>query len=272
MHGCGNDYVYVNCFEEKVDDRPAFAKKVSDRHFGVGSDGLICICPSDKADFRMDMYNADGSCAQMCGNGIRCLARYVYDRGLTDRDSFVVETGAGLKTVWLGISGGKVESVRVCMGRPEFESSKIPVITDSPSFIAKSMEANGMAWTVTCVSMGNPHAVIFVDDVDWLDLSAIGPQFENNPIFPERINTEFVQVVDRSALKMRVWERGSGETLGCGTGSAASLAAAVVSGKCDNRVRMQLRGGELVVEWDRSENLIYMTGPAEYVFDGELLF
>ena len=185
MHGCGNDYVYVNCFEETVDDRPALARLVSDRHFGVGGDGLICICPSDKADFAMDMYNADGSCAQMCGNGIRCVAKYVYERGMTDKTVIDVETGAGVKTLWLNVENGVVESVRVCMGQPEFKAEKIPVLTDGESFINQPMEVGGMQWNVTAVSVGNPHAVVFVDNVDWLDLPTIGPLFENCPLFPE---------------------------------------------------------------------------------------
>ena len=271
MHGCGNDYVYVNCFEETVDDRPALARLVSDRHFGVGGDGLICICPSDKADFAMDMYNADGSCAQMCGNGIRCVAKYVYERGMTDKTVIDVETGAGVKTLWLNVENGVVESVRVCMRQPEFKAEKIPVLTDGESFINQPMEVGGMQWNVTAVSVGNPHAVVFVDNVDWLDLPTIGPLFENCPLFPERINTEFVQVIDRTTLKMRVWERGSGETLACGTGSTAALAAAVVNGKCEPYAKLLLRGGELNIEWNRDENLIYMTGPAVTVFDGELL-
>ena len=271
MHGCGNDYVYVNCFEETADDRPALARLVSDRHFGVGGDGLICICPSDKADFAMDMYNADGSCAQMCGNGIRCVAKYVYERGMTDKTVIDVETGAGVKTLWLNVENDVVESVRVCMGQPEFKAEKIPVLTDGESFINQPMEVGGMQWNVTAVSVGNPHAVVFVDNVDWLDLPTIGPLFENCPLFPERINTEFVQVIDRTTLKMRVWERGSGETLACGTGSTAALAAAVVNGKCEPYAKLLLRGGELNIEWNRDENLIYMTGPAVTVFDGELL-
>lgn len=271
MQGCGNDYIYVDCFREKLGDRPAFARRISDRHFGAGSDGLICICPSEKADFRMDMYNADGSCAQMCGNGIRCLARYVHDRGLTDKTVIDVETGAGIRTVWLSYENGAFVSARVCMGTPEFLSAKIPVLSDGDTFIDRPMEVGGMEWRVTCVSVGNPHAVVFVDNVDWLDLPALGPLFENNALFPERINTEFVQVVDRSTLKMRVWERGSGETLACGTGSTASLAAAVVNGKCERRATLQLLGGELTIEWDRGSDLLYMTGPADYVFDGELL-
>ena len=263
--------MYVNCFEETVEDRPALARLVSDRHFGVGGDGLICICPSDKADFAMDMYNADGSCAQMCGNGIRCVAKYVYERGMTDKTVIDVETGAGIKTLWLNVENGVVESVRVCMGEPEFKAEKIPVITEGESFINQPMEVGGMQWSVTAVSVGNPHAVVFVDNVDWLDLPTIGPLFENCPLFPERINTEFVQVIDRTTLKMRVWERGSGETLACGTGSTAALAAAVVNGKCEPYAKLMLRGGELNIEWNRDENLIYMTGPAVTVFDGELL-
>lgn len=273
MQGCGNDYVYVNCFEETIapEDRPELSRKVSDRHFGAGSDGLICICPSDKADFQMDMYNADGSQAQMCGNGIRCVAKYVYERGMTDKTVIDVETGAGVKTLWLNVENGVVESVRVCMGQPEFKAEKIPVMTDGESFINQPMEVGGMQWNVTAVSVGNPHAVVFVDNVDWLDLPTIGPLFENCPLFPERINTEFVQVIDRTTLKMRVWERGSGETLACGTGSTAALAAAVVNGKCEPYAKLLLRGGELNIEWNRDENLIYMTGPAVTVFDGELL-
>lgn len=270
MQGCGNDYVYVDCFKETIDDRPALSRKVSDRHFGAGSDGLICICPSDTADFKMDMYNADGSSAQMCGNGIRCLARYVYDHGMTDKTELTIETGAGERTVWLNVADGQVQSVRVCMGRPEFMAAKVPVLSDGDTFINRPMEVGGTAWNVTCVSVGNPHAVVFVDNVDWLDLPTLGPLFENDHIFPERINTEFVQVVDDHTLKMRVWERGSGETLACGTGSTASLAAAVVNGKCGERATLKLLGGELLIEWDRKSDLLYMTGPADYAYDGEL--
>ena len=218
----------------------------------------------------MDMYNADGSQAQMCGNGIRCVAKYVYERGMTDKTTIDVETGAGVKTLWLNVDGGVVESVRVCMGSPEFEPSKIPVDASGTAFIDQPMEVGGTMWNVTAVSVGNPHCVVFVDDVDWLDLPNIGPLFENHPLFPERVNTEFVQVIDRNTLKMRVWERGSGETMACGTGSTAALAAAVVNGRCENSARLILRGGELLIEWDRDKNLIYMTGPAVTVYDGEL--
>ena len=269
MHGCGNDYIYVNCFEEQIPDRPAAAVKLSDRHFGIGGDGLICICPSDRADFKMDMYNADGSYSQMCGNGIRCVAKYVYDRGLTDKKRITVETGGEIKTLWLQVEEGKVASVRVCMGAPEFRPEKIPVAAPGEDFILQPVEVLGRKWLVTCLSVGNPHAVVFVDHVGGLDLPTLGPAFENHPLFPERINTEFVEVVDRQTLKMRVWERGSGETLACGTGSTASLAAAAVTGKSDDSARLLLLGGELHIQWDRQENLLYMTGPAETVFDGE---
>ena len=273
MQGCGNDYVYVNCFEEDRPEaaRPEFSRKVSDRHFGAGSDGLICICPSDKADFKMDMYNADGSQAQMCGNGIRCVAKYVYERGMTDKTVIDVETGAGVKTLWLNLEDGVVESVRVCMGTPVFEPAQIPVDASGTAFIDQPIEVGGNMWNVTAVSVGNPHCVVFVDDVEWMDLPSIGPLFENHPLFPERVNTEFVQVIDRNKLKMRVWERGSGETMACGTGSSAALAAAVVNGRCENSARLILRGGELMIEWDRDKNLIYMTGPAVTVYDGEFL-
>ncbi|MCI6646307.1 MAG: diaminopimelate epimerase [Oscillospiraceae bacterium] len=268
MQGCGNDYIYVNCFAENVEDRPALARKISDRHFGIGGDGLICIDRSDVADFKMDMYNADGSHGKMCGNGIRCVAKYVYDNGMTDKTELTVETGSGVKTLQLQVEDGKVSTVRVCMGSPEFRPAQIPMKAEGENFIMRPIEVCGKRWDVTAVSMGNPHAVVFVDNVDWLNLEEIGPAFENHPMFPERVNTEFVQVVDEHTLKMRVWERGSGETLACGTGSSASLAAAVVCGKSAARVKMLLRGGELEIEWNRAENLIYMTGPAVKVFDG----
>ena len=268
MQGCGNDYIYVNCFAENVEDRPALARKISDRHFGIGGDGLICIDRSDVADFKMDMYNADGSHGKMCGNGIRCVAKYVYDNGMTDKTELTVETGSGVKTLQLQVEDGKVSTVRVCMGSPEFRPAQIPMKAEGENFIMRPIEVCGKRWDVTAVSMGNPHAVVFVDNVDWLNLEEIGPAFENHPMFPERVNTEFVQVVDEHTLKMRVWERGSGETLACGTGSSASLAAAVVCGKSAARVKMLLRGGELEIEWNRVENLIYMTGPAVKVFDG----
>lgn len=270
MQGCGNDYVYVDAITQQINDRPALAKKVSDRHFGIGADGLICIDKSDAADFKMDMYNADGSQGKMCGNGIRCVAKYVYERGMTDQTELTIETGSGVKTLQLSVEDGKVKSVRVCMGAPEFSPGKIPVCAQGENFIMRPIEVAGVRWEATCVSMGNPHAVVFVDNVDWLELEEIGPGFENHPIFPEQVNTEFVQVIDENTLKMRVWERGSGETLACGSGSSAALAAAVVCGKSSPKVKMILRGGELEIEWNRAENLIYMTGPAVTVFDGEI--
>lgn len=270
MQGCGNDYVYVNCLEETIADRPAMAKRVSDRHFGIGADGLICIDRSDVADFKMDMYNADGSHGKMCGNGIRCVAKYVYDHGMTDKTELSVETGSGVKQLQLQVENGKVQTVRVCMGAPEFRPELIPVAAEGENFIQRPVKVSGKTWDVTCISMGNPHAVVFVDNVDWLNLEEIGPHFENHPLFPERVNTEFVQVIDENTLKMRVWERGSGETLACGTGSSASLVAAVVCGKSNPKVKMLLRGGELEIEWNRAENLVYMTGPATRVFDGEI--
>ncbi len=270
MHGCGNDYVYVNCFEEQVADKAELSRRLSDRHFGVGADGLICICPSETADFMMDMYNADGSVGKMCGNGIRCLARYVYERGMTDKKEIEIETASGVKTVWLNVTDGAVENVRVCMGEADFSAANIPVDTNEADFILKPVEIGGVEWLVTAVSVGNPHAVVFVDNVDWLDLVTIGPQFENHLLFPDRINTEFVQVLDENNLKMRVWERGSGETLACGSGASAALAAAVKTGKSSSCVKMALRGGELTIEIDSNDNKIYMTGPATFVFDGEL--
>ena len=269
MQGAGNDYVYVNCFEEKIDDRPEMARRISDRHFGIGGDGLICICPSDRADFLMDMYNADGSHAGMCGNGIRCVGKYVYEHGMTNKTELLVESGGAVKTLWLNVDGGVVVSVRVDMGSPELDPGKIPVDLPVGRVVEVPVSIGGKRWDITCVSMGNPHAVVFVDDADSLDLEKTGPQFEHNRIFPERINTEFVQVIDGSTLKMRVWERGSGETLACGTGACASLVAATLTGRCAGRAKVLVRGGELEIEWDQAENKVYMTGPAAAVFEGE---
>lgn len=270
MHGSGNDYVYVNCFEEEIADRSAFAVKVSNRNFGVGSDGLICICPSVVADFQMDMYNADGSAAQMCGNGIRCVAKYVYDKGLTDKTELTVETRSGIKTLRLNIEGGAVQSVRVDMGSPELRPQYIPIAEHGRNFINRSVIVGEEEYFVTAVSVGNPHAIVFVPDVDALDLAVLGPRFENHPLFPERVNTEFVQVIDRNTLKMRVWERGSGETLACGTGATATLVASALNGHTGNTATIRLKGGDLFIEWDRENDRLYMTGPAVTVFDGEL--
>ena len=271
MHGCGNDYVYVNCFEEQVPDPEKTAILVSDRHFGIGADGLILIRPTDKADFEMEMYNADGSRGAMCGNGIRCVAKYVYDHGMTDRTQITVNTGSGVKTLDLTVKDGKVESVRVNMGTPELTASRIPVISDTEKAIEAPILADGRDWKFTAVSMGNPHAVVFVESLDRLQLEVTGPKFENHSIFPDRVNTEFVKVVDESTIQMRVWERGSGETLACGTGSCAAAVAAILTGKVSgNTVTVELRGGRLQVEWDREANTVYMTGPATTVFEGEI--
>ncbi len=271
MHGCGNDYVYVNGFAETVKNPGEVARFVSDRHFGIGSDGLILICPSDKADFEMAMYNADGSRAEMCGNGIRCVAKYVYDYGLTDKTRISVDTLAGIKYLELFVEEGKVREVTVNMGAPILEAEQIPVDFSNSPVISQPLDAAGKSYEVTCVSMGNPHCVIFMDeDVRELDLGKIGPDFENHARFPKRINTEFVNVIDETHLRMRVWERGSGETLACGTGTCATVVAAILNGLTKDEVSVELLGGSLRIRWDREQNLVYMTGPAEVVFDGEI--
>ena len=270
MQGLGNDYVYVNCLKEKIADPPELARKISDRHFGVGSDGLIMINPSDKADFEMEMYNADGSRAEMCGNGIRCVAKYVYDYGLTDKTYISVETLVGIKYLDLTVEDGKVSLVKVDMGQPILEPEKIPVAVKGSRVVDEPLLVDGKEYRMTCVSMGNPHAVIFVDeDVKNLPLEKIGPSFENHICFPKRVNTEFVRVIDRHTAEMRVWERGSGETLACGTGTCAVAVACVLNGLTEDAITVHLLGGDLYIEWDREKNTVYMTGPAEAVFDGE---
>lgn len=271
MHGLGNDYVYVNCLEEKVENPSKLAVWISDRHFGVGSDGLILIKPSKCADFEMEMYNADGSRGEMCGNGIRCVAKYVYDKGLTDKEHISIDTLAGVKYLDLTIENGEVSLVRVDMGMPEFAPKKIPVRSEKENMIRQKLIAGGREYQVTCVSMGNPHCVVFLDeDVRELDLTEIGPAFEHHLSFPERINTEFINVIDKKTLRMRVWERGSGETLACGTGACASAVAAVVDGRTEEEVTVKLLGGDLKIHYDREKNTVYMTGPAAIVFDGEI--
>lgn len=271
MHGIGNDYIYVNCMDGIGFDPAQTSIQLSDRHFGVGSDGMILICPSDKADFKMRMFNADGSEGKMCGNGVRCFAKYVYCKGLTDKTVITIETLGGIKTAWLTVENGDVTLVRVNMGSPNFSPQLIPVNFTGESMINQPITVGGREWNVTCVSMGNPHCVTFVDDVDGLDLEKIGPKFEHDPIFPERVNTEFVQPVDDTTVKMRVWERGSGETWACGTGACAVAAASILNGVVNqNSVTVKLRGGDLLIEWDRGENVIYMTGTATFVFEGEI--
>lgn len=296
MHGIGNDYVYVNCFEEKVENPSELAVKISDRHFGVGSDGLILIKPSEVADFCMEMYNADGSQSEMCGNGIRCVGKYVYDYGLTDKERISVETLAGIKYLDFVIENGKVSLITVNMGGPELTAVKIPVdinvlkenqvnaakieksakeeksgndvtekcVVDAPIYV------DGELYRMTCVSMGNPHCVVFVDDTESFPLENVGPKFENHEAFPKRVNAEFIQIISRNEVNMRVWERGSGETLACGTGACASTVACVLNGLTDEEITLHLLGGDLKVRWDRGENVVYMTGPAKVVFDGEI--
>ena len=268
MHGLGNDYVYVNCFEEEIDNPPAVARFVSDRHFGIGSDGLIMINPSKTADFEMEMYNADGSRGEMCGNGIRCVAKYVYDYGLTDKTQISVETLGGIKYLDLTVEDGKVSQVKVDMGKPELEADLIPIISEREQVIDEPIEVDGKEYHMTGVSMGNPHAVIYVDDVKGLDLEKIGPKFENHERFPKRINTEFVHCIDRQTVEMRVWERGSGETLACGTGACAVAVSSILNNLTDTRVTVKLLGGDLQIEWDREKDRVFMTGPATVVFDG----
>ncbi len=269
MHGIGNDYVYVNCFEENVEDPAALAVEMSRLHYGVGSDGLILICPSEVADFTMRMYNADGSESEMCGNGIRCVGKYVYDRGLTDRMSVSVMTGGGLKQLDLNVQDGKVQSVRVDMGAPELRPEMIPVNVRGEKVMGHRLQVGAAVYEIHCVSMGNPHCIIFVKDPDLVDVEHVGRMLENHPIFPQRANIEFVQVVDRQHLRMRVWERGSGETMACGTGACASLVAAVLTGQADRRVSMELLGGTLELEWAFADGHVYQEGPAKFVFDGE---
>lgn len=271
MQGAGNDYVYINCLEEQVPNPAEVSKFVSDRHFGVGADGLILIKPSKRADFEMAMYNADGSQGEMCGNAIRCVAKYVYDRGMTDKKQISIDTLAGIKYLELSLENGEVSRVKVDMGAPCLAAAEIPVTADTEQVISGPLEVEGKTYEMTAVSMGNPHCVIFLeDDVRELNLEAIGPAFENHPRFPKRINTEFVNVIDKSTLRMRVWERGSGETLACGTGSCATAVAAILNGKTGAEVTVQLMGGELEIAWAGGDAPVYMTGPAVTVFDGEI--
>lgn len=270
MHGLGNDYVYVNAFTERVDDPAALAVAISDRHFGVGSDGLVLIAPSDVADFRMIMYNADGSQGAMCGNASRCVAKYVYERGMTDKTVLTLETLAGIRVLHLSVRDGRVESVRVDMGVPQTSCEQVPCLLGRGPVRRARIEAHGRAFEITPVSMGNPHGVIFLDEpVETFDLRRYGPALECHPAFPQKANIEFVNVLARDRLRMRVWERGSGVTLACGTGSCAALTAAVLCGLADRRARVVLDGGELEIEWDEATGHVFMTGPATHVFDGE---
>lgn len=270
MQGLGNDYVYVNGFKEKIENPSELSIKVSDRHFGIGSDGLILINPSKKADFEMAMYNADGSRSEMCGNGIRCVGKYVYDHGMTKKENIAVETLAGIKYLDLTIKDDKAVKIRVNMGTPELRPELIPVKAEGETVISQPITVEGTEYKMTCVSMGNPHAVVYVPDVKKLDLEKIGPAFENHERFPKRVNTEFVKVIDRETVEMRVWERGSGETLACGTGACAVAVSCILNGYTENTVTVKLLGGDLTIEWDQENNIVYMTGPAETVFEGEI--
>lgn len=269
MQGLGNDYVYVNCVEQKLKNASEVARKISDRHYGVGSDGLILINSSDVADFEMEMYNADGSRGEMCGNGIRCVGKYVYDYGLTDKTHVTIETLAGIKYLDLLVEDGKVKQVKVNMGSPLLKPEEIPVVYEGERVVDAPILVGDEEYRMTSVGMGNPHTVVFMEDLETLDIETIGPKFEHHPCFPNRVNTEFVTVLDRTHAQMRVWERGSGETLACGTGACAVAVACILNGLTEDQVTVTLLGGDLQIQWDREENIVYMTGPAEVVFDGE---
>ena len=272
MHGCGNDYIYFNCFETPVEDPEELSVRVSDRHFGVGGDGIVLICPSDKADAKMRMFNIDGSEGKMCGNAIRCVGKYLYDNGIKRCNPLTIDTLSGIKTLNLNIGAdGKVDSVRVDMGKAILKPEEIPVKLDGETAVARPVTIDGKEYKITCVSMGNPHCVVFTDtDVSELPLEKIGPKFEFDSLFPERVNTEFINVIDKNTLKMRVWERGSGETLACGTGACASVVAACLNGFCekDTDITVRLVGGELVIRY--TDEAVTMTGPATVAFTGEL--
>lgn len=273
MQGCGNDYVYVNGMQEVMpaEKKPEAVRFLSDRHFGIGGDGVIFINAASDADFEMEMYNADGTRSEMCGNGIRCVGKFVYDKGLTDKTKITVVSAGQIKYLDLQVGEkGQVESVKVNMGSPILAPSQIPAVFDGDVVIDEPVLVQGEEYRVTCVSMGNPHAVVFVNQTGEMDLEEIGPSFENHPVFPNRTNTEFVEVVDRNHVKMRVWERGTGETLACGTGCCATVVAAVLNGLTDNEVEVEVLGGKIQIFWDREANLVYMTGPATTVFEGEI--
>lgn len=269
MQGLGNDYVYVNCVEKKLENASQIAIEVSDRHYGIGSDGLILINSSEVADFEMEMYNADGSRGEMCGNGIRCVGKYVYDYGLTDKTHVTIETLAGIKYLDLQVENGKVKQVRVNMGSPLLKPEEIPIALEGENVIDVPISINDTVYRMTGVGMGNPHTVVFLDDIEQMKIEEIGPKFENHSYFPNRVNTEFVKVIDRTHVKMRVWERGSGETLACGTGACAVAVACILNGLTEEDVTVSLLGGDLQIQWERKENIVYMTGPAEVVFEGE---
>lgn len=270
MQGLGNDYVYVNCLDQTIDNPKQVARFVSDRHFGIGSDGLVLIMKSDIADFRMRMFNSDGSEAEMCGNAIRCVGKYVFDNKLTQSTKIEIETLSGIKVLDMSVREDKVYLVTVDMGEPILNPKNIPVISEKELFVSEPVTIDGNVYKVTCVSMGNPHAISYVKDVQNFPLEIIGPKMETNKLYPKKINSEFVQVIDRNTLKMRVWERGAGETLACGTGACAVLVASILNGLCERKATIKLLGGDLIIEWNEADNHVYMTGPAVKVFDGEI--
>lgn len=272
MQGCGNDYVYIDGGTERIpqEKKPELARRLSDRHFGIGGDGVIFINPSGEADFEMEMYNADGTRAEMCGNGIRCVGKFVYDKGLTDKTDITVISAGKVKYLTLFARDGKVESVKVNMGAPELAAAFIPVASEKAQAVNDPISVKGKEYRMTCVSMGNPHAVVFMKGVENLAIEEIGPFFENHERFPRRTNTEFVEVIDKNTVRMRVWERGTGETLACGTGACATVVACVLNGLTEETVTVKLLGGDLAVTWDRETDLVYMTGPAVTVFEGEI--
>lgn len=270
MHGLGNDYVYIDAINQNIENESSLAQFVSNRHFGIGSDGLILICKSDVANFKMRMFNSDGSEAEMCGNGIRCVGKFVYDKGLTNKTTVRIETLAGIKTLILNTKDGKVETARVDMGEPILEAEKIPVISNENPVRNLNLTAEGEKFKFTCVSMGNPHAITVVDNTENFDVEKYGRVLEVDKAFPKKANIEFAQIVDRHNIKMRVWERGAGETLACGTGACATAVACQINGLTERKVNIELLGGNLEIEWNEEDNHVYMTGPAVTVFDGEL--
>ena len=269
MQGCGNDYIYVNCLEETVRDPSALAVKISDRHFGVGSDGLVLILPCEEADFRMRMFNSDGSEAEMCGNASRCVAKYLHDRGITDKTEIRLMTGGGIRIMKLTVRDGKTTSVTVDMGAPRLEAGEVPTTLAGNPVVNRPAARGGYTLNLTCVNTGNPHAVTFVSDAEGFDVQRIGPVFETCDLFPLRTNVEFATILDRKTIRMRVWERGAGETMACGTGACATLVAAVLNGLTERKATVKLNGGDLDIEWDEKTGHVIMTGPAEFVFDGE---
>ena len=270
MHGISNDYIYINGATETIDNLSEVAVKLSDRHTGIGSDGIVMILPSKTCDFRMRMFNSDGSEAEMCGNASRCVGKYVYDKGLTKKTKVSLETLAGKKILNLHVVDGKVDTVTVDMGEPILRGTDIPTIFDLPMVVSQPIVVSGKKILTTCVSMGNPHSVVYVEDVDSLDLEKIGPSYECHPAFPHKTNTEFVEIISRNEVKMRVWERGAGETMACGTGACAVAVASVLNGFTDRDVRVKLRGGDLQIKWDDDDNHVYMTGPATTVYEGDV--